>query len=68
MKIKNVSGEDRLVPALGGRLVAAGQVVEVAEDAVFGFTQQSIWEPHDAEARKVHAAHSTPDPAPAQED
>lgn len=53
-KIRNVSSEDRIVPALGGRLVANGQIVEVPADEVWGFTQQSIWEPVDPEAQAVH--------------
>ncbi len=41
-KIRNVSGEDRTVPSLGGRLVLAGQVVEVDEPE--GFTcQTDVW-------------------------
>lgn len=54
-KIKNVSGDDRLVPSLGFRLVLAGQAVDVPLDEVFGFTQQEgTWAPHDAAAKKVH--------------
>lgn len=54
MKIKNVSGEDLLVPWLGGRLVSKGQVVEVREDEVYAFTQQTNWEPADDEAQAAH--------------
>lgn len=54
MKIKNVSGEDLLVPWLGHRLVSKGQVVEVEEEQVYNFTQQSIWEPADEDAQNVH--------------
>lgn len=68
-KIRNVSGEDRIVPALGGRLVVAGQVVDVPADEVFGFTQQSIWEAADADAQAVHddadaARNPQPQPEP----
>lgn len=50
-KIKNVSGVDLVVPALGGRLVLAGQVVEVPDGLVYGFTQQSIWDCADEASR-----------------
>lgn len=54
-KIKNVSGRDLIVPALGGRLVIAGQVVEVADGDVYGFTCQAPnWEPADESAKKTH--------------
>lgn len=56
-KVRNVSGEDRYVPALGGRLVVAGAVVDVAPDEVFGFTcQDGLWEPADEEAAEAHHA------------
>lgn len=43
-KVKNVSGVDRTVPALGGRLVLAGQEVEVPAEDVKSYTaQESIW-------------------------
>lgn len=54
MKIKNVSGEDRIVPWLDGRLVAAGQVVDVDGEYVYNFTSSASWEPADAEAQAVH--------------
>ena len=53
-KIKNVSGEDRVVPALGGRLVMAGGVVEVSDADVYGYTQQEAWKPVDDEAQDAH--------------
>lgn len=53
-KIKNVSGEDRVVPALGGRLVVAGGVVEVSDADVYGYTQQDVWEPVDDAAQDAH--------------
>lgn len=60
-KIKNVSGEDRVVPILGGRLVMAGQVFDVDADAVYGYTcQTGIWEPADADAKKAHKAATEP--------
>lgn len=43
-KIKNVSGEDLLVPGLGGRLVLAGAVVEVPDEEAESYTcQESNW-------------------------
>lgn len=54
-KVKNISGRDLIVPALGGRLVVAGAVVEVPDDAVYGFTCQGPnWEPADDETQAVH--------------
>lgn len=54
-RIKNVSGEDRIVPYLDGRLVLAGQEVEVAEGDVFAFTSQPTnWEPADSAAQAEH--------------
>jgi hypothetical protein len=43
-KVKNVSGRDLVVPWLGGRLVFAGQEVEVpAEDLKSYTAQESVW-------------------------
>lgn len=56
MKIKNTSGLDLIVPWLGGRLVMAGQVVDVPEGDVWAYTQQSGWAPADDEAQAVHDA------------
>jgi hypothetical protein len=54
-KVKNIEDEAHTVPALGGRLVLPGQVVEVPVEDVYGYTQQADrWEPHDAAAKKVH--------------
>lgn len=39
-KVRNVSGEDRVVPELGWRTVAADEVVEVPEDRVDGYASQ----------------------------
>lgn len=42
--VKNISGENRIVPSLGGRLVLAGQEVEVPEGDVEAFTcQAATW-------------------------
>lgn len=56
-KIKNVSGEDRIVPHLGGRLVLAGAVVEVPAEDVYAYTCQTPnWEPANAAAQDAHTA------------
>lgn len=52
--IKNKTGEDRLLPWLGDRLVLAGQVVDVPDDDVYAYTQQEGWEPVDEAARTRH--------------
>lgn len=58
VKVKNISGEDLVVGWLGGRLVVAGQVVEVPLDDVWSYTQQAeVWEPYDAAAKKAHKEH-----------
>lgn len=57
-KVKNVSGVDLIVPAHGG-LVMSGQVIDVADEAVYGLTCQSIWQPADKAAEKAHAAATT---------
>lgn len=60
-KVKNISGEDRTVPALGDRLVLDGQTVDVEPAAVYGYTcQTATWEPADAEAKKAHKAATEP--------
>ena len=44
VKIRNTSGEDRQIPALGNLFVMAGQVIEVASDQAESFTMQDgIW-------------------------
>lgn len=53
-KIKNVFGEDRTLPWLGNRLVLDGQVVEVPDEDVYAYTQQSGWEPADDAAQGIH--------------
>lgn len=56
-KIKNKSGDDRIVPGLGGRLVLAGALVELDAADVASYTcQTSIWEPADDEACAAHDA------------
>jgi hypothetical protein len=56
-KVKNISGEPLLVPALGGRMVLPGQVVDVADEAVYGFTcQKQTWAPVGDEAQAAHDA------------
>lgn len=62
MKIKNTSGEDRMVPWLN-RLVMAGQVVEVNGEDVWAFTQQAqTWAPADDEAQVEHDKHAPEKP------
>lgn len=65
-KIKNVSGQDLILPALGGRLVLKGAVIEVEADAVYGLTcQASNWEAADASAKRAHTdSEQNPTPAP----
>lgn len=54
-KIRNTSGDNRnLGIEHGTRLVLAGAVIEVKAEEVYGFTQQSIWEPADDAAKKAH--------------
>lgn len=55
-RIKNEYGEDRIVPSLGDRLVLAGEVVEVPDEAVYGFTCQAGWSPADTDAREADTA------------
>ena len=51
-KVKNISGDDRLVQ---GRLVLAGAVLEVPADEVWSYTcQEANWAPADEEATAVH--------------
>lgn len=53
-KIKNVSGVDREV---AGRLVLAGAVIDVPDDAVWSYTcQPETWAPADADAEDAHRA------------
>lgn len=58
-KIKNVSGDDRTVPVLGGRLVLAGQVVEVPDELEESFTCQEVnWQSVDKKTKATPAADS----------
>lgn len=62
-KIKNVSGEDRTVPGLGGRLVVADAVVEVPIEDVYAYTCQGTnWSPANKEAQAAHDAAATNEP------
>lgn len=52
MKVKNISGEDRIVQ---GRLVLRGAVLDVEPDEVWSYTcQEPNWAPADDEAQAVH--------------
>lgn len=43
-RIKNISGEDLLVPGLDGRLVLAGQIVDVPDEVADAYTcQETNW-------------------------
>jgi hypothetical protein len=54
-KIRNVSGEDRVLPWLDGRLVMAGQIIDVPSEHVYNYTcQESMWKPADDEAQALH--------------
>lgn len=81
-KVRNVSGEDLSVGWLNGRLVLAGQAVEVPLEDVFAYTSQpGTWEPYDPAAKKItkdgHEAEvereaaelaiAEPEPAPAEQ-
>lgn len=46
-EVKNVSGEARNVPALGGRLVLAGAVIEVPDGPLLDglLVQTKVWAP-----------------------
>lgn len=55
--IKNITGEKRVVPSLGGRLVDVGQVVEVPLALVTSFTQaETSWTPVNKAAVAAHQA------------
>jgi hypothetical protein len=55
-KIKNVSGQDLIVPALGGRIVLVGQVVDVDAVNVYAFTcQPGNWLATNKEGTDAHA-------------
>ena len=59
-KIKYIGDEDRTLPNEGHRLVVPGQVIEVDDDAVYGYTCQAIWEPADPAAKKIHKQAESP--------
>lgn len=66
-KIKNVSGQDLIVPGIGGRLIIAGAVVEVPDADTHSYTcQESNWAPADKAATKAHEE-SAPDNPDTQE-
>lgn len=51
-KVKNISGDDRTVPELGGLLVLAGQVVEVPDERLEGYIgQTAVWARADKAAK-----------------
>lgn len=53
--IKNVSGQDLMLPWLNERLVLAGEVVEVPEEHVYAYTcQTETWAPVDDDAKALH--------------
>ena len=53
-KIRNISGEARVVPSLGDRLVLPNQVVEVLDDDAYGFTQQTtVWAAADTATEEL---------------
>lgn len=54
-KIKNVSGEARTLGGPAGRFVPKGAAIDVPLDEVYLYTQQEIWDPADAAAKKAHA-------------
>jgi hypothetical protein len=69
-KIRNISGDDRIAPSLGSRLVLAGGVVDIDPADVAAFTcQTTLWQPVDEEAQAAHdAASATPaEQAPSSE-
>lgn len=74
-KIRNVSGDDRVVPWLNNRTIGAGELADVPAEDVYAYTQQAgVWEPGDKEAQGIHdaarkaareaAAEAASDPAP----
>jgi hypothetical protein len=53
--VRNTSGEDLFVPDLGGRLVLKGQVIEVPDEKVYGYTcQTETWSAADSDTAAVH--------------
>lgn len=61
MKIRNASGRDLLVPALGDRLVLSGAVVEIPDDDAPGYVcQGSTWREVKSQPSKTTKAQSAP--------
>jgi hypothetical protein len=54
-KIRNISGQDRVVPGLNNRLVLEGGIVEVPDGDVYSYTcQEPNWKCADKAAEKAH--------------
>jgi hypothetical protein len=54
-RIRNVSGERLEVPAMGARVILPNQVVEVSDDDVYSYTQQTTtWAPADVDTTTLH--------------
>jgi len=64
--VQNISGGDRTVPELGGRLVLAGAIVEVDEPERY-LAQTAIWGAPE-EKTSAKAAKKTAESATTQED
>lgn len=54
-KVKNETGAAVTVPELG-RMVLADQVIEVADELVYRFTQSPLWTAADKAAEAAHRA------------
>lgn len=54
-KVKNEAGRHVVIPELG-RMVLDGQVIEVADELVFRFTQSANWSTADKAAEAAHKA------------
>lgn len=60
-RLKNVSGEDLIVPGLDSRLVLAGQIVEVPDDEAEAYAcQETNWK----QTTKVKEAEAKDEPEP----
>jgi hypothetical protein len=74
-KIRNTSGADVEVPSLG-RMVLKGQIIDVPDELVEGFTHpgapSELWAPSDKAAKDIHdklvkaAAVPAEEPAPGE--
>ena len=52
-KVRNVSGQDLVVPGRG--LIEADAVMEVPDGAAYSYTAQSgVWEPVDKKTQDLH--------------